>query len=76
VGWVLAVIGVVTYEAAVVYYNAYLPRIAPPERLGRVSGGGIRTSAMPDRWWRSCRLPFAAVHAYWVASSPPRSCSR
>src|SRR5256714_1685774 len=36
-GWTLAVMGIVTYEAAFVYYNSYLPRIAPPERIGRVS---------------------------------------
>src|SRR5438093_831549 len=40
-GWVLAVAGVVTYEAATVYYNSYLPRIARPEELGRVSAAGF-----------------------------------
>src|SRR5256712_6981656 len=40
-GWVLAVVGIVTYEAAFVYYNSYLPRIAPPERIGRVSAAGV-----------------------------------
>src|SRR5438034_954202 len=40
-GWVLAVVGIVTYEAAFVYYNSYLPRIAPPERIGRVSAAGF-----------------------------------
>src|SRR5437667_194044 len=40
-GWVLAVVGVVTYEAAIVYYNSYLPRIAPREQLGRVSAAGF-----------------------------------
>src|SRR6266850_1574709 len=35
-GWTLAVAGIVTYEAAFVYYNSYLPRIAPPERIGGV----------------------------------------
>src|SRR5207302_1227812 len=40
-GWVLAVVGVVTYEAAIIYYNSYLPRIARPEQLGRVSAAGF-----------------------------------
>jgi len=40
-GWLLAVIGVVTYEAATVYYNSYLPRIAEPHELGRVSAAGF-----------------------------------
>src|SRR5437867_6976875 len=72
-GWVLAVVGVVTYEAAVVYYNAYLPRIAPPERLGRVSAAGFAVGyagslaafllAYPlaaAEWYRGCFLAAAA----------------
>ena len=35
-GWLLAVIGIVTYEAAFVYYNSYLPRIAPPDKISPV----------------------------------------
>jgi UMF1 family MFS transporter len=40
-GFFFAVLTLVTYEAAIVYYNAYLPRIAPPERLGSVSAMGF-----------------------------------
>src|SRR5512132_3524194 len=40
-GYTLAVAGIVTYEAAFVYYNSYLPRIAPRELLGRVSAAGF-----------------------------------
>src|SRR3990167_8628627 len=40
-GFALAVAGVVTYEAAFVYYNSYLPRIAEPATLGRVSAAGF-----------------------------------
>jgi UMF1 family MFS transporter len=40
-GFALAVAGMVTFEAAFVYYNSYLPRIAAPEALGRVSAAGF-----------------------------------
>jgi UMF1 family MFS transporter len=40
-GFVLGVAGLVTYEAAIVYYNSYLPALAPPGELGRISAGGF-----------------------------------
>ena len=40
-GFVLFVIANVGFESAVVFYNAYLPDIVPPERLGEVSGKGF-----------------------------------
>ena len=40
-GFALAVTTLVTFEAAFVYYNSYLPRIAPPHQLGRVSAIGF-----------------------------------
>jgi UMF1 family MFS transporter len=40
-GYLLAVLTLVTYEAAIVYYNAYLPRITTPDRLGSVSAKGF-----------------------------------
>jgi UMF1 family MFS transporter len=40
-GFVLGVAGLVTYEAANVYYNAYLPALAPPGELGRISARGF-----------------------------------
>ncbi|WP_149538362.1 MFS transporter [Siccirubricoccus phaeus] len=38
--WALACVGVATvaFELGTVFYNAMLPQVAPPERLGRVSG--------------------------------------
>ena len=64
-GWVLAVVGVVTYEAAIVYYNSYLPRIAPPERLGRVSAAGFAVGYAGSLVAFLAAYPFAAAHAYW-----------
>ncbi|MFN3596678.1 MAG: MFS transporter [Rubricoccaceae bacterium] len=36
----LFVIANVAYELSFVFYNAYLPEIAPPDKIGRVSGYG------------------------------------
>jgi MFS transporter, UMF1 family len=34
------VVGNIAYELGYVFYNAYLPDIAPPEKIGRISGYG------------------------------------
>ncbi len=39
-GWFLAVVGTVGFEGALVYYNAYLPELAPREWQGRLSAYG------------------------------------
>ena len=64
-GWVLAVVGVVTYEAATVYYNSYLPRIAPPEQLGRVSAAGFAVGYAGSLVAFLAAYPFAVVDAFW-----------
>ena len=40
-GFVLTVIASVGFEGAMVFYNAYLPELSPPERRGRLSGLGF-----------------------------------
>lgn len=40
-GWLLAVAGIAGFEAAIVYYNAYLPDLAPPAWQGRLSAYGF-----------------------------------
>jgi UMF1 family MFS transporter len=59
------VAGVVTYEAAVVYYNSYLPRIAPPAALGRVSAAGFAVGYAGSLVAFAAAYPFAAAKAYW-----------
>jgi UMF1 family MFS transporter len=63
-GFALAVIGVVTFEAAFVYYNAYLPRIAQPEILGRVSAAGFAVGYVGSLVAFVAAYPFAAAKAY------------
>ena len=64
-GFVLAVAGMVTFEAAFVYYNSYLPRIAPPEALGRVSAAGFAVGYAGSLVAFLAAYPFAAAKAYW-----------
>jgi len=63
-GFALAVLGVVAFEAAFVYYNSYLPRIAPPEALGRVSAAGFAVGYAGSIVAFAAAYPFAAAGAY------------
>jgi UMF1 family MFS transporter len=40
-GFALAAVANFAFESALVYYNAYLPDLAPPDRRGAVSGWGF-----------------------------------
>jgi len=40
-GYALGAMGLVAFEAGIVFYNSYLPRIAPPDYQGRVSAWGF-----------------------------------
>jgi UMF1 family MFS transporter len=40
-GFVLFVIANVGFDSALVFYNSFLPDIAPPDKQGRVSGLGF-----------------------------------
>src|SRR5262245_17803291 len=42
-GFVITVVASVGFEGGLVFYNAYLPEIAPPAYQGRVSGWGFGT---------------------------------
>ena len=65
-GFVLAVLGLVAFEAAFVYYNAYLPRIAPPEALGRVSAAGFAVGYAGSIVAFGAAYPFVAGRLYWA----------
>src|SRR2546430_6641487 len=64
-GFSLAVVGIVAFEAAFVYYNSYLPRIAPPDQLGRVSAAGFAVGYAGSVAAFLAAWPFAAAQAYW-----------
>ncbi len=65
-GFALGVLGVVSFEAAFVYYNSYLPRIAPPDRLGRVSAAGFAVGYAGSIVAFAVAYPFAAAQTYWA----------
>jgi UMF1 family MFS transporter len=58
-GWLLAVAGTVGFEGALVYYNAYLPELAPPERQGRLSGYGFAVGYLGSAVALAAALPLA-----------------
>lgn len=58
-GLVLVVIGTVGFEAAIVYYNAYLPDLAEAGRQGRLSAYGFATGYAGSALALAAALPFA-----------------
>jgi len=63
-GFALVVAGLVAFETAFVYYNSYLPRIAPPEALGRVSAAGFAVGYAGSLVAFVAAYPFAAAKSY------------
>ncbi len=63
-GFVLGVLGNVGYEGALVYYNAYLPDLAPPSHQGRVSGWGFATGYAGSIVALLLAFPFVQSQSY------------
>jgi len=63
-GWFLAVLATVGYEGAIVYYNAYLPELVPPERQGRLSAYGFAVGYAGSALALAAALPFALAANY------------
>ena len=63
-GFALGVVALVTYEAAIVYYNSYLPLLAPPGELGRVSARGFAVGYTGSIVAFLAAWPFAASGRY------------
>ncbi len=63
-GFLFFVIANVGFESAVVFYNAYLPDIAPPERLGEVSGRGFGWGYLGSALGLLLVLPFGMQEQY------------
>jgi UMF1 family MFS transporter len=58
-GLLLAVVGTVGFEAAIVYYNAYLPDLADASWRGRLSAYGFATGYAGSALALAAALPFA-----------------
>jgi UMF1 family MFS transporter len=63
-GFVLGVLGNFAYESALVYYNAYLPDLAPPSHQGRVSGWGFAVGYAGSIVALLAALPFVRAENY------------
>ena len=63
-GFLFFVIANVGFESAVVFYNAYLPDIAPPEQLGEVSGKGFGWGYLGSALGLLLVLPFGMREQY------------
>jgi UMF1 family MFS transporter len=63
-GFLLGAVGLAAFEAAFVYYNAYLPRIAPPAAVGRVSAAGFAVGYAGSLVAFAAAYPFAVRGAY------------
>jgi UMF1 family MFS transporter len=71
-GFALAVLANIGFEGAMVYYNAYLPHIAPPGRQGFVSGIGFGTGYAGSAVGLLIALPLVMRGQYdltWLDSS-------
>ena len=69
-GFALAALANFAFESSQIYYNAYLPDIAPPERLGTVSGLGFGIGYLGSIVGLLIALPLAAAHRLdllWLA---------
>jgi UMF1 family MFS transporter len=58
-GLCLAIVGIVGFEAAIVYYNAYLPELAPAAWAGRLSAYGFAAGYAGSALALAAALPFA-----------------
>ncbi len=65
-GFIIFVVANVGFESALVFYNAYLPDIAPPERQGWVSGLGFGVGYLGSAIGLIMVLPFATAAQYEV----------
>lgn len=63
-GFLLFVVANVGFESALVFYNSYLPSIAPPEKQGRVSGLGFGVGYVGSALGLMMALPF--VDTIWI----------
>jgi UMF1 family MFS transporter len=65
-GFLIFIVANVGFESALVFYNAYLPDIAPPEKRGWVSGLGFGVGYLGSALGLIMVLPFAAEHPEFV----------
>jgi UMF1 family MFS transporter len=68
-GFLFFVLANVGFESALVFYNAYLPDIAPPEKQGRVSGLGFGLGYLGSAVGLLMAIPYAregSMEVVWL----------
>ncbi len=65
-GFLIFIVANVGFESALVFYNAYLPDVAPPEKQGWVSGMGFGVGYLGSALGLIMVIPFAAEHPEFV----------
>ena len=70
-GFLLFVVANIGFESALVFYNAYLPDIAPPEKQGWVSGLGFGVGYLGSALGLLMVIPFATdrIELVWLMVS-------
>jgi UMF1 family MFS transporter len=63
-GFTLAVAGIVAFEAAFVFYNAYLTQIATPDTMGRISALGFAVGYLGSVVAFAIAYPLVVAEAY------------
>ena len=66
-GFLLSFLANVGFEGSLLFYNAYLPEIAPPEYHGRVSGWGFATWYAGSLLALVAAIPFVRAENYTAA---------
>lgn len=64
-GFILIIIANIGMEGGLVFYNSFLPRIAPPEYHGRVSGWGFGVGYAGSILSLLIALPLAQAGQFW-----------
>ena len=68
-GFVLGVLGNVGFEGALIYYNAWLPELAPPGKQGRLSGWGFAVGYAGSIVALAMAFPLVRADAYGATFS-------
>jgi UMF1 family MFS transporter len=68
-GFVLGVLGNVGFEGALIYYNAWLPELAPPGMQGRLSGWGFAVGYAGSIVALAVAFPLVRADAYGATFS-------